>query len=71
VPQWAARALQQLLTVTYWLDPGESGERFEATIRYTGHRTDVTGQSEPGDTFLREETFAGIAPGSGPVALTT
>ena len=45
VPGWAARALEQLLTVTYWLDPGELGEPFTATIRFTGHRTDVAGAS--------------------------
>jgi phosphatidylglycerol:prolipoprotein diacylglycerol transferase len=70
VPQWAARALAQLLTVTYWLDPGERGERFSATIRFTGHRTDVAGLSQPGDTFSREEAVDGIVPGSGPVAVT-
>jgi phosphatidylglycerol---prolipoprotein diacylglyceryl transferase len=71
VPRWAAKALEQLLTVTYWLDPGEDGAPFGATIRFTGYRTDVTGASQPGDTFTREETVDGIVPGSGPVAVTT
>jgi phosphatidylglycerol:prolipoprotein diacylglycerol transferase len=70
VPQWAAKALQQLLTVTYWLDPGEAGEPFSATIKFTGQRTDVTGPSQPGDTFSQEETVDKIVPGSGPVAVT-
>jgi phosphatidylglycerol:prolipoprotein diacylglycerol transferase len=70
VPQWAAKALQQLLTVTYWLDPGEAGEPFSTTIKFTGQRTDVTGPSQPGDTFAQEETVAKIVPGSGPVAVT-
>jgi phosphatidylglycerol---prolipoprotein diacylglyceryl transferase len=70
VPRWAAKALEQLLTVTYWLDPGERGNPFSATIRFTGYRTDVTGVSRPGDTFTQEETVDGIVPGSGPVAVS-
>ena len=73
VPRWAAKALEQLLHVTYWLDPGEAdedGERLTATVRFTGQRTDVTGKPGPGDTFTQEETYHGIVPGSGPVAVT-
>ncbi len=70
VPRWAAKALEQLLTVTCWLDPGERGEPFGATIRFTGRRTDVAGKPGPGDAFSREETVDGILPGSGPVAVT-
>jgi len=68
VPVWAAHALEQLLTVTCWIDPGEQGE--PATVEFTGRRTDATGPSRLGDTFSREETFEGIVPGSGPVAVT-
>jgi len=70
VPRWAAKALEQLLHVTYWLDPGEDGEAFSATVRFTGQRTGVAGKPGPGDTFTREETYNGILPGSGPVAVT-
>jgi hypothetical protein len=70
VPRWAAKALEQLLHVTCWLDPGEDGERLTTTVRFTGQRTDVTGKPGPGDTFTQEETYQGIVPGSGPVALT-
>jgi len=70
VPQWAAKAVEQLLTPTYWLDPGESGEPFSATIRFSGRRTDVTGKPQPSDSFWQEETVDGIIPGSGPVAVT-
>ena len=70
VPEWAAKAVEKLLTPTYWLDPGESGEPFSATIRFSGRRTDVTGKPQPGDSFWQEETVDGIIPGSGPVALT-
>ncbi len=70
MPAWAAKALEHLLTVTYWLDPGEQGDPFSATIRFTGQRTDVTGKSRPGDTFTQDETVDKIVPGSGPVAIT-
>ncbi|WP_300607311.1 prolipoprotein diacylglyceryl transferase family protein, partial [Trebonia sp.] len=70
VPAWATKALEQLLTVTYWLDPGEQGEPFSTTVRFTGQRTDVSGKARPGDTFTHEETVEAVLPGSGPVAIT-
>lgn len=70
VPKWAAQAVEELLTPTYWLDPGEEGEPFSATIRFSGRRTDVTGKAQPRDSFWQEETVDGIIPGSGPVAIT-
>lgn len=70
IPQWAAKALEELLAVTYWLDPGEEGDPFTATISFSGHRTDVTGKPGPRDTFFQQETVEGIVPGSGPVAIT-
>ena len=70
VPRWAAKALEQLLHVSYWLDPGEEGEPFTATVRFTGQRAGVAGKTGHGDTFTREETYSGIVPGSGPVAVT-
>jgi phosphatidylglycerol---prolipoprotein diacylglyceryl transferase len=73
LPGWIAKATEELLTVTCWLDPG-AGERgaaaFGAAIMFSGERTGVTGTPGPGDTFWRQETFEGIEPGSGPVALT-
>ncbi len=70
MPAWAAKAVEELLAVTYWLDPGERGEEFSATIRFTGRRLGVTGRPQPGDTFAQEETVNGLVPGSGPVAIT-
>jgi phosphatidylglycerol---prolipoprotein diacylglyceryl transferase len=70
LPGWAARATEELLALTYWLDPGEQGDPFSATIRFSGRRGEVTGKPQPGDTFTREETVEGIVPGSGPVAIT-
>ena len=70
VPKWAAKAVEELLTPTYWLDPGETGDPFSATIRFSGRRTDVTGKPQPRDSFWQEETVDEIIPGSGPVAIT-
>jgi phosphatidylglycerol---prolipoprotein diacylglyceryl transferase len=70
MPAWAAKAVEELLTATYWLDPGEHGDPFSATIRFAGRRLGVTGRPQPGDTFAQEETVEGIVPGSGPVAIT-
>ena len=70
LPGWAAKAVEELLTVTYWLDPGEQGDPFTATIRFSGRRAGVTRKPQPGDTFWQEETVEGIVPGSGPVAVT-
>jgi phosphatidylglycerol---prolipoprotein diacylglyceryl transferase len=68
---WAAKALEEVLSLTYWLDPGQDGEAFSATISFSGHRTGVTGTPQPADQFTQEETVSGIVPGSGPVAITT
>jgi phosphatidylglycerol---prolipoprotein diacylglyceryl transferase len=70
LPVWAAKAAEKLLTVTYWLDPGEQGDPFSATIYFSGKRTEVSGKPKPGDSFSQEETVEGIVPGSGPVAIT-
>jgi len=70
LPAWAAKAAEKLLTVTCWLDPGEQGDPFTATVYFSGRRAEVTGKPRPGDTFSQEETVAGIVPGSGPVAVT-
>jgi phosphatidylglycerol:prolipoprotein diacylglycerol transferase len=70
LPQWAAKAVEELLTVTHWLDPGTAGEPFSATIRFSGQRAGVTGKPQDGDAFSRDVTVEGIVPGSGPVAIT-
>jgi len=71
LPGWAAKAVEELLTVTYWLDPGQEGDPFSATVRFSGRRAGVTGKPQPGDTFSQDETVERIVPGSGPVAVTT
>ena len=64
-PDWAARALQKVLTPVYWLDPGEHGNPFQVTIRFSGRRQGVPGKPGPDDSFTRQETFGAIVPGSG------
>lgn len=68
---WAARVLQEILSATYWLDPGEEGAPYSATIRFSGRRTGVSGKPQAADRFSQEETVDGIVPGSGPVSITT
>lgn len=58
------------LTVTHWFDSGDGLEPYSATVRFRGARTGVRGKPGPTDTFVRDETIEGIAPGSGPVSIT-
>ena len=67
---WGSSFLQEVLTATYWFDPGDNGRPLSATIRFSGRRLGVIGKPESGDSFRREETVHGIVPGSGPVSIT-
>ena len=60
----------QALVVTYAFDPGESGEPYSATVKFTGRRAGVSGKPGPGDTFTREQHLANVVPGSGPITVT-
>ena len=62
--------MEAVLTPTCWLDPGEDGDPFRATVWFSGRRQGVTGKPGPGDAFTHEVTAEGIVPGSGPVAVT-
>lgn len=42
---WAERALEEVLIATCWLDPGEDGEPYPVTVRFSGRRTGVAGTS--------------------------
>jgi phosphatidylglycerol:prolipoprotein diacylglycerol transferase len=70
VSGWAEGRLQEVLTPTFWLDPGERGDPFQTTIRFSGRRAGITGKPGPADSFTRDVTAEGILPGSGPVAVT-
>jgi phosphatidylglycerol:prolipoprotein diacylglycerol transferase len=69
-PGRAERALQEVLTPTFWFDPGQDGEPYQATIRFSGRRERVTGEPARGDAFSWDVTAEGIMPGSGPLAVT-
>jgi hypothetical protein len=59
-PDWAVGALEKTLTPTYWLDPGEHGDPFSVTVRFSGRRQGgVPGKPGPDDAFTREQTFEG------------
>ncbi|MGH2379146.1 MAG: hypothetical protein ACRDGT_11805, partial [Candidatus Limnocylindria bacterium] len=64
-----AYATQEILSVTYWLDPGDRGEPFSAQIRFSGQRT-AAGKPGPRDRFSQVESVE-IVPGSGPLSVTT
>lgn len=59
----------EALVVTRWFDPGESGDPYSATVRFTGRRVGIRGNPVPKDTFVHEETIERIVPGSGPVSV--
>lgn len=63
--------LQEVLTATYWFDPGERRKPYSASVKIVGRRIDVEGKPKPGDRFERLDSVTGIVPGGGPVAMTT
>jgi phosphatidylglycerol:prolipoprotein diacylglycerol transferase len=64
------RATQQILALTYWFDPAPQPEPNPVTIRFYGHRVDVTGRLHRRDRFIHDETIAAVVPGSGPISVT-
>lgn len=68
---WMDTVLQEILTATYWFDPGTDGEPYSTTIRFRGRRTRVSGKPTTRDSFVRDETIDPVLPGSGPVSVTT
>lgn len=68
---WIDTILQEMLTATFWFDPGTDGDAYATTIRFRGRRTRLNGKPTARDSFVREETIDPIAPGSGPVSITT
>lgn len=68
---WVATVSQEVLAPAFWFDPGEErGKPYRVTVWFSGYRAGVRGRPKPGDSFTREESFAGIVAGSGPVAVT-
>lgn len=64
------RVSPEVVAVTYWFTPPAKPQRQTVTIRFTGHRVDVTGKAGPGDQFSRDITVSDILGGSGPVSVT-
>jgi len=71
VPARPEAVEREALVVSYWFDSGEAGEAYPATIRLSGRRADVQGYLGPADTFTHEETIEQVAPGSGPVSISS
>lgn len=66
----AAAVEPEALVATYWLDPGDDGEPYDAIVRLIGRRVGVRGTPKAGDSFTRDETIEGVVPGTGPVSIT-
>lgn len=60
----------EALAVTYWFDPGDEGDPYDATVRLTGRRLGVQGVPRAGDSFTKDETIQGVLPGTGPISIT-
>ncbi len=73
-PGWAESIKQQALghavSATCWLDPGNSGDRYPVSVRFSGRRAGASGQPQQGDRFDHTETIGDVMPGSGPVSVT-
>lgn len=69
-PGWAERALEEIVTATYWFEPGAAVPAV-MTIRFSGRRTGIVGRPTARDRFVQEETIEALAAGSGPVSVTT
>ena len=61
----------QALGLTYWFDVAPHGEPYQVAIRFIGHRLGVRGKPSPRDSFNVLESIDHVAPGSGPIAITT
>lgn len=64
------KAMQEILTVTYWFDPVSHPEPYPVTIRFSGRRADVKGRLQAGDRFSQDEMIEKVVPGSGPISVT-
>ncbi len=69
-PGWSERALEEILTATYWFDPGAAAPA-AMTIRFSGQRTGLVGRPGARARFVRDEAVDGIVAGSGPVSVTS
>ena len=65
------QVLEEIVSATYWFDPGEGGQPYAALIRFTGRRVGPTGKPQPRDRFDQVEVVGKVVPGSGPISVTT
>jgi phosphatidylglycerol---prolipoprotein diacylglyceryl transferase len=63
-------ASRQILSVTYWFEPGSQPHPSPVTIRFAGHRVGVEGRLQPGDEFIFDEVIDEVIPSSGPISVT-
>ena len=63
-------AAHQILSVTYWFEPGTQSQPTPVTIRFTGRRVGVAGRLQPGDEFVYDKAIEEVVPGSGPMSVT-
>ena len=61
----------EALVVSHYVDPGQDGEPYSATVRLTGRRVGIHGLPGPRDTFVQEDRIDAIVPGSGPMSVTS
>jgi phosphatidylglycerol---prolipoprotein diacylglyceryl transferase len=60
------------LVLSHWFESGPAGgPPYNAVVRLSGRRRDVTGRPSKGDLFSVTETVRGVAPGSGRVTTTS
>lgn len=64
------QATNQILAVTYWFDLPAHAHPTAVTVRFSGHRLHVKGQTRASDRFVQDETIEKVIPGNGPIALT-
>jgi phosphatidylglycerol:prolipoprotein diacylglycerol transferase len=69
--EFLARNAPEVVGVTYTFEPPREEPLESVTLRVTGKRLDVEGVPGPRDAFVHDETWSGIVPGSGPLAVTT
>jgi phosphatidylglycerol:prolipoprotein diacylglycerol transferase len=61
----------EALVVSHYLDPGEDGEPYSATVRLTGRRVGVLGPRASQDNFVQENRIERVVPGSGPMSVSS
>lgn len=64
------RNAPEVVGATYWFQPPPEWVEESVTIRFSGHRLDVTGRRAAGDAFTHEAVVDRVSGGGGPVSVT-